>query len=287
MGPGVTTDNRGSSRTLIQQLTACLCSSTTGRPVAYNDEVTGSSPVTPTTEPAGQSPRLPSPRGREAASFPLGPRWGRENSRSAPAGRPDRIQPLTQGQVRLRVQVAVAVQGEVHRGMAGPGRDLLGGSPQRQSTAPPPCAEGRECADRPTQPPGSPAARSAAGTASPAAPHPAARRTPAPPARQARPSARPRLRPRTGAIRLDRPASRSTRPQRSPAISPMRSPPKAPSKISAQYSGAMASASFQTSAGQRNRISLRSILGSGTRRHGVCGIMPASTAAAMTLLRSW
>jgi hypothetical protein len=39
--------------------------------------------------------------------------------------------------------------------------------------------------------------------------------------------------------------------------------------------------------GERNRISFRSILGKGTRRHGVCGIMPASTAAAMTLLRSW
>jgi hypothetical protein len=49
----------------------------------------------------------------------------------------------------------------------------------------------------------------------------------------------------------------------------------------------MASASFHTSAGERNRISFRSILGKGTRRHGVCGIMPASTAAAMTLLRSW
>ena len=46
----------------------------------------------------------------------------------------------------------------------------------------------------------------------------------------------------------------------------------------------MASVSFQTSAGERNRISFRSILGSGTRRHGVCGIMPASTAAAITWL---
>ena len=44
----------------------------------------------------------------------------------------------------------------------------------------------------------------------------------------------------------------------------------------------MASASFQTSAGERNRISLRSILGRGTRRHRVCGIMPASTEASVS-----
>jgi hypothetical protein len=37
----------------------------------------------------------------------------------------------------------------------------------------------------------------------------------------------------------------------------------------------------------RNRISSRSTLGSGTRRHGVCMTIPASTAAAMTLPRSW
>ena len=39
MALGVTTDNRRSSRTLIEQLTGWLTSSTAGRPVAYNDEV--------------------------------------------------------------------------------------------------------------------------------------------------------------------------------------------------------------------------------------------------------
>ena len=45
--PGVTRDHRGSSRTLIQQVMGRLASSTDRRSVAYNDEVTGSSPVTP------------------------------------------------------------------------------------------------------------------------------------------------------------------------------------------------------------------------------------------------
>ena len=48
MTPGVTTDNRGSSRTLIQQVTSHLGSSTAHRPVPYNDEAAGSSSVTPT-----------------------------------------------------------------------------------------------------------------------------------------------------------------------------------------------------------------------------------------------
>jgi hypothetical protein len=46
--PGVTRDNRGSLRTLIQQLMGRLARSTDGRCVAYNDEDAGSSPVTPT-----------------------------------------------------------------------------------------------------------------------------------------------------------------------------------------------------------------------------------------------
>jgi len=37
---GVTTDNRGSSRTLIEQFIGSLGSSTDRRPIAYNDEVT-------------------------------------------------------------------------------------------------------------------------------------------------------------------------------------------------------------------------------------------------------
>jgi hypothetical protein len=41
------------------------------------------------------------------------------------AGRPDRVHALAHRQVRLRVQVPVAVEGEAHRGMAGPGCDLL------------------------------------------------------------------------------------------------------------------------------------------------------------------
>jgi hypothetical protein len=35
--------------------------------------------------------------------------------------------------------VAVAVQGEAHRGMAGAGRDLLGGGAGGDPIAPPPC----------------------------------------------------------------------------------------------------------------------------------------------------
>jgi hypothetical protein len=46
--PGVIPDNRGSSRTPIEQVTGRLGSSADRCPVAYNDEVTGSSPVTPT-----------------------------------------------------------------------------------------------------------------------------------------------------------------------------------------------------------------------------------------------
>jgi hypothetical protein len=48
VGPGVTTDNRGSARTLIKQLTDRFASPTDGRSVAYNDEAAGSSPATPT-----------------------------------------------------------------------------------------------------------------------------------------------------------------------------------------------------------------------------------------------
>jgi hypothetical protein len=47
--PGVTRDNRGPPRTLIQQFTGRPGSSTDHRPVAYNDEAAGSSPATPTT----------------------------------------------------------------------------------------------------------------------------------------------------------------------------------------------------------------------------------------------
>jgi hypothetical protein len=48
VGPAITRDNRGYSRTLIQQIVGCLASSTEGHSVAYNDEVAGSSPATPT-----------------------------------------------------------------------------------------------------------------------------------------------------------------------------------------------------------------------------------------------
>jgi hypothetical protein len=46
----------------------------------------------------------------------------------------ERVQPVAERRVRLRVQVAVAVEGEADRGVTGPGGDLLeagaGGEPQ-------------------------------------------------------------------------------------------------------------------------------------------------------------
>src|SRR5215213_10651687 len=59
VAPGVAADNRGSSRTLTQQLTGRPGRSTDHRPVPYNDEVTGSSPVTPTVLNGPHSRRAP------------------------------------------------------------------------------------------------------------------------------------------------------------------------------------------------------------------------------------
>jgi hypothetical protein len=42
------------------------------------------------------------------------------------AGRVHGVQPIAEGGIRLRVQVAVAVKGEAHRGMPGSGGDFLG-----------------------------------------------------------------------------------------------------------------------------------------------------------------
>ena len=50
------------------------------------------------------------------------------------------VQTVPRRLVRFRVQVPIAVQGEAHRGMPGPGRDLLGTGPRQRSTARPPCA---------------------------------------------------------------------------------------------------------------------------------------------------
>jgi hypothetical protein len=81
--PGVTTDNRGSSRTLIQQLTSRLGSSTDHRPVPYNDEVTGSSPVTPTSQELTSDPRSASHPNRRSGRLrgtggphAMGKPWG-------------------------------------------------------------------------------------------------------------------------------------------------------------------------------------------------------------------
>jgi hypothetical protein len=41
------------------------------------------------------------------------------------AGRVDGVQPVTESRIRLRVEVAVTIQGEAHRGMPGPGSHLL------------------------------------------------------------------------------------------------------------------------------------------------------------------
>ena len=67
----------------------------------------------------------------------LGPRPARRGSRTTVAvrcrlgGAVQRVQAVAERGVGLRVQVAVTVEGEAHRGMAGPGGDLLGVGPGR------------------------------------------------------------------------------------------------------------------------------------------------------------
>ena len=60
-GTSATTDNHGSSPTLSEQLMDRMGRPTDGRSVPYNDEVTGSSPVTPTNraEPGGDGAGVP------------------------------------------------------------------------------------------------------------------------------------------------------------------------------------------------------------------------------------
>ena len=121
------------------------------------------------------------------------------------------------------------------------------------------------------------------------------RRQPAPRPCPAPPCARPGPRPRTGAGRpsagrrgLGRPevqvaprlgddldhlnrAALQVDPAPAQPLTPDARPPEGPEQDQRPEPGRIASANFQTSAGERNRISWRSILGSGTRRHGVCG----------------
>jgi len=46
-------------------------------------------------------------------------------------GRVDGVQPVAEGGIGLGIQVAVAVEGEAHRGMPGAGGDFLGVGPGR------------------------------------------------------------------------------------------------------------------------------------------------------------
>jgi Transposase IS116/IS110/IS902 family len=93
----------------------------------FQDEVPGSSPGRPTTKPRRSAPcteREIGARQRRPASWTaLGPQ---PVTTPALARREHSVQAVAQAQVGLRVQVAVAVKGEAHRRVAGPGRDLLG-----------------------------------------------------------------------------------------------------------------------------------------------------------------
>jgi hypothetical protein len=109
------------------------------------EEVTGSKPVAPTRH------RCRSERRRSVIGGALVvPRvaWGHAGATAGPPRQPhhrarwyrlgsavEHVQAVAQSGISLQGQMAVAVQGEAHRGMPGPGRDLLGVAPAAIHTA--------------------------------------------------------------------------------------------------------------------------------------------------------
>src|SRR4030095_12985780 len=104
--------------------------------LARTEEVRGSNPLTSTPYNC-RSGRRPLPRGGAlvvpgtawghtgaTAGLPTQPNHGRLGGR--PGGAVERIQAVAEGGIGLRVQVAVAIQGEAHRGGPSPSRGLLG-----------------------------------------------------------------------------------------------------------------------------------------------------------------
>jgi hypothetical protein len=228
------------------------------------------------------------------------------------AGRVESVQPVAEGGIGLGIQVAVAVHGEAHRGMPGPGGDLLGVGAGRD-----PQGDGRvaKVVDAQAIQPGVPGRWPP--DASPEGDHP---QRPALRGREhkgvrwgrrcqvggqlldhgpgesdgaaagaglGRPYAQPATHLGNDLGDLDRASQ-----QVDPAAAQAGQLPDPQAAVGAdQDQGAIAGADGVGEPGDldrvRNRISSRSILGRGTRWHGDWAIMPASTVAASTLPRRW
>src|SRR5215211_8781086 len=96
------------------------------------EEVTGSNPVAPTTQHCSSERRRSIIGG---ALIVPGGAWGHAGATAGPPRQPhnragrrwpggavERIQAVAERRVGLRVEVAIAIQGEAHRGMPGPSR---------------------------------------------------------------------------------------------------------------------------------------------------------------------
>src|SRR4029453_18606452 len=121
-----------------------------GRAWPDTEEVTGSNPVAPTNK-NHRSERRPSSIGGALVVPRVA--WGHTGATAGPPRQPndrargrwldgavERVQAVAERAVGLRVEVAVAVQGEAHRGVPSPRRDLLrvgaGRDPQRHRRVP-------------------------------------------------------------------------------------------------------------------------------------------------------
>jgi hypothetical protein len=126
-------DNHGHQRTTKPEVGKAVRRWLDSLKLAYNDEVTGSSPVTPTTQPRMVRPRAAAVQMRPpAASCPSGPALVRQSLWTGVPGRAHAARPGGPGAPdRRRIEVAAAVQGEADRGVPGPGGDLLWDLPSR------------------------------------------------------------------------------------------------------------------------------------------------------------
>ena len=101
--------------------------------VSRTEEARGSNPLTSTPQPSSSERRrcviggaLVVPRAAWGHTGPRPARRGQPNRgavRCRLGGAAQRVQAVAERGVGLRVQVAVTVEGEAHRGMAGPGGD--------------------------------------------------------------------------------------------------------------------------------------------------------------------
>jgi hypothetical protein len=109
--------------------------------IPRTEEARGSNPLTSTPQPSRSERRRCIIGG---ALVVAGGAWGHTGATPGPLGQVndgarrrrlgravEGVQAVAQGGVGLRVQVAVPVEGEAHRGVPGPGRDLLGVGPGR------------------------------------------------------------------------------------------------------------------------------------------------------------